>query len=582
MKTKGMPLYSKLLLTLLAVIIPICIMAIRSNQMQQESALYEIREAQLAKVSFYGDAIAQEIERLQKSTYQCVNDNDFVKLAVFWDVLTDYERAEAINKAREKLKLLREMSPYAQNISIYMPSMGRQVNAVNCDMEVAEAEMKQLLNRESQSGLLSVYEGKMMVCSVYPEGQQMKLNPSMLMAIEIDQEVVTELLRAIMQDGRGGAFILGDGWSLSAQPDVGAAELLRLREAVLAAAEDHAELHTVVYQGEDCVLSWQYYEELGAYIASCIPTEIALQRLQRIDILIGAMVLIALTMTIVAAVWEFQTIHLPMKRLVEAFAQVEQGKYDVRLTTRQRDEFEDLYASFNHMVNTIQELFDQVYKQKILSQQAQLKQLQSQINPHFFYNSFFIIQGMLNMGEYEAADQMLGTLGRYFQFVTRSGREFVSIQREVSHAYAYCEVQQIRFRSIRVRFDAFEEELVGMQVPRLILQPLIENAYVHGLENVEEGELHVWASRDGAHLHIHVDNTGTSITDEEIAALQRKLDTAEDGQFEVTALINIHRRLKLHYGEDCGLCIQRLPDGMTRTTLTLRLEGETDVSDPGC
>ncbi len=123
MKSKGMPLYTKLLLILLAVILPICIVGIRTNQMQQESALLEVQEAQLEKVTFYGDAIVQEIDRMQKSTYQCVNDNDFVKLSVFWDVLSDYERAESINKARAKLGLLREMSPYAANLSIYMPSI---------------------------------------------------------------------------------------------------------------------------------------------------------------------------------------------------------------------------------------------------------------------------------------------------------------------------------------------------------------------------------------------------------------------------------------------------------------------------
>lgn len=581
MKLKRMPLYSKLLLILLAVIIPICVIAVRTNQMQRESALGEVRETQLAQISFYGEAIAQEIARMQKSTYQCVNDGDFIKLSVFYDVMSDYERAEAINKAREKLKLLREMSPYAANISIYMPSMERKVDAVNCDLEVTEEEMRSLLNRDMQSGLLTVYDGRLYLCSVYPSGQQLMLNPSMLMAIEIEQERLREALRGIAPEEKGEAFIIGENLCLTTSAEADTEAMQRVYQAILAAEENGGALQTIVYRGENCVLSWANCEEIGGYIISCTPESIVLSRLQRIDILIVTMVLIALVMTIVAAVWEFQTIHLPLMRLMDAFTQVENGNYDVRLTARQHGQFEKLYNSFNHMVVKIQELIDQVYKQRILSQQAQLKQLQSQINPHFFYNSFFIIQGMLNMGEYEAADQMLGTLGRYFQFVTRSGREFVSIQREISHAWAYCEVQQIRFRSIRVTFEPFEEELVGMQVPRLILQPLIENAYVHGLENVSEGELHVWAERKDDLLMIHVDNSGTVITDEEIEQLHSRLDAADNGEFEVTALINIHRRLKLYYGEGCGLRISRLDDGKTRTTLILRVEVNEHVQDSG-
>lgn len=579
LKLKRMPLYTKLLLILMTVIIPICVIAARTNQMQQQSALDEVAETQLAKISFYGEMIAQEVTRLQKSTYSCVNDSDFVKLSVFYDVMSDYERAEAINKAREKLKLLREMSPYAANISIYMPSMERKVNAVNCDLEVTEAEMRSLLNRDSQSGYLTVYEGGLYLCSAYPAGQQLMLNPSMVMAIEINQEKLTEALMGIAPDERSDTFIIGENWQLSMSDQTDADAMQAVYQAILAAEKSGNALQSISYRGEMCVLSWAHCEEIDAYIISCTPRALVLARLQRIDVLIVAMVLIALLMTVVAAVWEFQTIHLPLMRLMDAFAQVENRNYDVRLTARQHGQFEKLYNSFNHMVATIQELIDQVYKQRILSQQAQLKQLQSQINPHFFYNSFFIIQGMLNMGEYEAADQMLGTLGRYFQFVTRSGREFVSIQREISHAWAYCEVQQIRFRTIRVRFEPFEEELVGMQVPRLILQPLIENAYVHGLENVAEGELHVWAERQNQLLMIHVDNTGTSITDEEINQLQARLDAPDDGEFEVTALINIHRRLKLHYGEECGLQISRLDNGMTRTTLILRVEENEHVSN---
>lgn len=581
MKLKRMPLYTRLLLILLAVIIPICVIAVRTNQMQRESALGEVRETRQAQISFYGEAIAQEIARMQKSTYQCVNDSDFIKLSVFYDVMSDYERVEVINKAREKLKLLREMSPYAANISIYMPSMERKVDAVNCDLEVTEEEMRSLLNRDMRSGLLTVYGGRLYLCSVYPSGQQLMLNPSMLMAIEIEQERLQEALRGIAPEEKGEAFIIGENLCLTTGAEADTEAMQNVYQAIRAAEQNGSELQTIVYQGENCVLSWASCEEIGGYIISCTPVSIVLSRLQRIDILIVTMVLIALVMTIVAAVWEFQTIHLPLMRLMDAFTQVENGNYDVRLTVRQHGQFEKLYNSFNHMMVKIQELIDQVYKQRILSQQAQLKQLQSQINPHFFYNSFFIIQGMLNMGEYEAADQMLGTLGRYFQFVTRSGREFVSIQREISHAWAYCEVQQIRFRSIHVTFEPFEEDLVGMQVPRLILQPLIENAYVHGLENVSEGELHVWAERKDDLLMIHVDNSGTVITDEEIEQLHSRLDAADNGEFEVTALINIHRRLKLYYGDGCGLRISRLDDGKTRTTLILRVEVNEHVQDSG-
>ena len=147
-----------------------------------------------------------------------------------------------------------------------------------------------------------------------------------------------------------------------------------LYQTIAELREEQGSLTPVNRHGVASTLNWEYCPSIGAYIASCIPQEIILAPLQQANKWISLLLGIAVVMTALAVIWEYRTIHLPMKQLVYAFEQVEAGNYDIQLQTRKRDEFDYLYNSFNHMVETIKELFDQVYKQKILSQQAQLKQ----------------------------------------------------------------------------------------------------------------------------------------------------------------------------------------------------------------
>jgi two-component system sensor histidine kinase YesM len=193
-----------------------------------------------------------------------------------------------------------------------------------------------------------------------------------------------------------------------------------------------------------------------------------------------------------------------------------------------------------------------------MMQKAELKQLQSQINPHFLYNSFFILNSLAKTGDQERIELFTNMLGEYFRFITRNGEDNVKLSDEVRHSRMYTEIQKLRFsRRIAVEFQELPEELALVKVPRLIIQPIIENAYEHSLEKLPgEGLLRVSFEATSDEIRISVEDNGADITDDEIAELEKRLEDT-DQSHEMTGLINIHRRIVLTYGKGSGLFLSR-------------------------
>lgn len=178
------------------------------------------------------------------------------------------------------------------------------------------------------------------------------------------------------------------------------------------------------------------------------------------------------------------------------------------------------------------------------------------------------------MREHEVAERMLHHLSGYFQFITRSGAEQVSLLAEMKHAWSYVEIQNIRFAgTVTAELEPIPQGWETSMVPRLIVQPLIENAYAHGLENkLAEGMLRVTFREEGAdRLVIGVEDNGESLDDEQLNALRRTLALAEEAM-ETTGILNVHRRLQLNYGPAFGIEVSRSGLGGLKVLLMIRRE----------
>jgi two-component system sensor histidine kinase YesM len=212
------------------------------------------------------------------------------------------------------------------------------------------------------------------------------------------------------------------------------------------------------------------------------------------------------------------------------------------------------------MVASLQNMIEVNFNQRMLTQQAELRQLQAQINPHFLYNSFFILYRMAKDEDYENITDFLMYLSNFYRYITRDAQIEVPLLDEVIHADRYAKIQSLRFKKrITVEFDNLPLEYEKLKVPKLILQPLLENAFDHGLKDVEKnGKLTVSFAENSDSFTITVQDNGEGMTGVAFSELLQRMN----GQHtETTGVVNIHKRLQLHFGNDYGLRVSQIESG---------------------
>jgi len=226
----------------------------------------------------------------------------------------------------------------------------------------------------------------------------------------------------------------------------------------------------------------------------------------------------------------------------------------VRIYHKNQDEFGYIYSSFNHMADRIEELLKNVREQEILVQRAERIQLQSQINPHFLYNSFYNIKFMARNGDYDQIETFVTALAKYYRFLNKETDSAISLGAEAEHMEHYIEIQQMRFGDkISVDIGSVPPAVASLRVPKLILQPIAENAYNYGLrDTLEGGKLWVRYTMEGTRLRIEIGDNGGKMTPGKLEAIGMQMNTFS-GEPLNHALTNIHRRLKLTFGDGCGL-----------------------------
>jgi len=225
------------------------------------------------------------------------------------------------------------------------------------------------------------------------------------------------------------------------------------------------------------------------------------------------------------------------------------------------------------------------YSQSMLLQQANFRQLQAQINPHFLYNSYFMLFRMIKSGQHEESKTVAKELGSYFQYITRSHSDTVTLKDEYTHAKIYSNIQAVRFgERIQVDFQELPDCCGDYVVPKLILQPIVENAFNYGLENkVKNGLLKVCFLPVQNDLVITVEENGESLTDETLEKIQASFSAPGfDGlTSEITGLLNIFKRLQIFFKRDDVLSVSRSPlGGMCVRVSLYQMESEvlTNVS----
>lgn len=264
------------------------------------------------------------------------------------------------------------------------------------------------------------------------------------------------------------------------------------------------------------------------------------------------------------------SITRPIRKLSEVTDQVAKGNLDVRSDVKGGIEVGMLSDSLNTMIDKINELIEQVTKEQIRLRKAEFELLQSQINPHFLYNTLDAIVWLAEAGEQKKVVDMVGSLSEFFRTSLNRGKDIITIGEELNHVRSYLEIQQVRYQDILEYEIHVPEELNKYLIPKITIQPLVENALYHGIKNKRgSGRILIKARKEEDFFYIQIEDNGIGIKEER---LEQVRDGIRDGVLtgkDIYGLYNVNERIRLNFGEKYGISIESAYKKMTVVSIAL-------------
>lgn len=272
-----------------------------------------------------------------------------------------------------------------------------------------------------------------------------------------------------------------------------------------------------------------------------------------------------------------RSISKPIAQLSSVTRQVAKGDLTARSNVEVGGEVGELSYNFNVMIDKINELLAQVTNEQIRLRKAELELLQSQINPHFLYNTLDTIVWLAEGSDQKAVVSMVQSLSEFFKTSLNQGKEIVTIAEEIKHARSYLEIQHVRYQDILEYEINIPESLYQCWIPKITIQPLIENALYHGIKNQRGmGKITVTGAEVDGHCEIYVKDNGKGMTPERLKQVHEKITDNRQVGGEIFGLSNVNERIQLKFGKEYGIVVDSVLDQGTEIVVKLPMPFDED------
>ncbi|WP_113672654.1 sensor histidine kinase [Vallitalea guaymasensis] len=309
------------------------------------------------------------------------------------------------------------------------------------------------------------------------------------------------------------------------------------------------------------------YEPSTLRTVATVPLNIVQQNNSNIRKTIIQSLLISLTLAVLISLIVANYMIRPIKKLVKSMKRVEEGDLTIQINLHRNDELGMLENSFNQMVVRLKESIDNAIDKQHRLRIAEINILQAQIKPHFLYNTLDAIKWIAKLNNVKEIGVIATQLGSLLRNSINCEQEFLTVKDNLDLINNYLEIQKIRYND---GFDvgiATDDETLGYYIPKLILQPIVENAIVHGFENIDEkGMLIIRGYRKEDNLYFEVLDNGIGMNEEQIEEALSKTNDDHIG------LYNVDQRVKLYYGSLSGVTIESKPDKGTKVIIKIPIK----------
>jgi len=396
---------------------------------------------------------------------------------------------------------------------------------------------------------------------------------------------LTDSLKSYSFYGSGNTFLFGQNGAIAwINSDISAPNLANSKHINPLIYRVHEGFYDGKIDGANVFMVYKLVPYTDLSVVHIVNKDRLLENAYRIRKLCLTIVAILIMLSVVVAYWTTVSISRPINKLMKAMQTFTKEAFVVNYTVSGNDEITVLGKKFNEMVDNTNTLIDKIYIAEIREKtlelnkaNAELNALQMQIDPHFLYNTLDIIrwEAMYEAGGESKASRMIDDFCRLMRMTIKKSEDKIPIQSELAHVETYIEVMNFRHRDkIMLSLDfAFDPQVY--YIPKLTIQPLIENAVVHAFDDVvANAEIAIKGYIENSDLVISVTDNGRGIQPDQLAKLTRTL-SGTGSTNESIALNNVNQRLKLSFGQSCGLTVMSEPGAGTTVLIRLPMREAT-------
>jgi len=416
---------------------------------------------------------------------------------------------------------------------------------------------------------IPVRRGTANVFSYYEVIQSLRYSEDVgFLEIEVEEEILFEVLNGQGFGELGDVFVVDDEGTIvsSQQPERFGRSAAELGVGALPLGETSNVVRTI--SGEETIVISVPIDGIRLRIVGMFPVSAFTDTVQQSARHIAVVLFFALLVLGVFVFFVTSALLKRLKLLLRAMKQVKEGTLTAQVPVYGNDEFSQIASSFNLMTGRIHELVETVYKIQLMEREAELRALESQVNPHFLYNTLATISWVARKAKSKEIVDISNALAKFYRLMLNKGRREILIKDEIAMVKAYLEIQKFRYEEMFDVIYEIDESVYAYTAAKNLLQPLVENALVHGIEpKRHHGTLVIKAGVAGDMLYYKVIDDGVGVRKDRLRDILEGRTLRTSGSGSGYAVRNILDRLRGYYGDKYRFEMHSRPGAGTAVTI---------------
>lgn len=564
----GISIFRKLLLGVLLMFFLIIIIFWIIFKLNVNDIQDELKKNKMSEIEFMTFQLSTQFEQVLMNTITMSEDQSVRKYPYslqFGDQYSKYEMKLAII---DKLTLNSASTYWNNIITLYYPDFLETISSDSAYSDTHYNPPDQPFNK----WILNMNEDG--------TGYYSNLTQSHIAPLFIETRVSLDNLRKMMKQYTSGTPMLYDSYSNVIIQNETRPSLDDSISRIIPLIKDESGFLTVSENGTEYMLSYMKSDMLDLYFIDYYPKRQFIETISRNNTLFIVAIIVLLMISLIYSLVLRKQVKTPIVTLRKAIGRFERGDFSSRVSDSNTEEFRMLGISFNRMAENTQKLIEQVLFGELEVKEARLKQYQAQINPHFLYNSLHYIQSKAAIEDYESISAMTLHLGAYYHYNHKIDSIDSTIKEELNFVEHYLSVIKLRKRALSFSIE-FSTDISNYPLPKMIVQPLVENCIQHGIEtSINPGHIHIKAERHEQTVRIMISDNGVGMTAEKLSLVkQRMAESVISESVSGVGIRNVHQRLKLYFDTHAGLTITSGLQVGTCYTITIQKQEDCPAFD---